>query len=561
MSKAAKQEERSHKITFQPMGIRGRALYGKTIMAVAADHSVNVRSDCGGQGLCGKCLVKIFPSDHASPPSDNEIRLLSPECIIKGGRLACETEIRGDTSVSVSESALDSREAIGKTLGGTVPAENRKNIQSSESKGTSLGIAMDLGTTTLALYLCDLRSATILTTISEANPQRRYGEDVISRIAYTNENSDGVEVLNGLLVEVINAMINQSLINTGHNRNEIEKITVVGNTTMQHLFVGLHPGKLGTLPYMPESCQSQIHQAGDLRLSVNRKCLVYVFPVISGFVGGDTVAVILSEAPYRKNEIFLILDIGTNGEIVLGNRESIWVTSCATGPALEGAHIECGMRASSGAIEKIFIDPVSYQVDYTMIGDDSTMQPRGLCGSAIVDAVAEMLKAGLISPSGRLCEGLPGIVADEKGIGREFVIVRGDNGKKPAPVVLTLSDIRQVQLAKSALSTGIKLLMKHSGIDRFDRVVLTGAFGARFNWRNAVDMGMLPDCVYQTDVALVENCAGRGAVLALLDESLRDEIEKVARGAHLLELANDPEFTMEFAFQTTFPQVFGSKAL
>ena len=528
--------------------------YGKTIMEVATEQSINVRSDCGGQGQCGKCVVSIFPSGHVSPPTENEIMLLSPECIEKGGRLACETEIRGEISVSVSESVLDSREAIGKTLTGTVFRENKKHTQPFGYGGSSLGIAIDLGTTTLALYLCDLRSATILTSISEANPQRRYGEDVISRIAYTNEHLDGVETLNGLLLEIINAMIAQSLVNTGHNKKDIEKITVVGNTTMQHVFTGLHPGKLGMVPYMPESCMAQYCQAGDLSLSVNRNCPVYVFPVISGFVGGDTVGVMLSEKPYRKDEVFLILDIGTNGEIILGNRESIWVTSCATGPALEGAHIECGMRASSGAIEKIFVDPISYEVDYKMIGDDPTMHPKGLCGSAIIDAVAEMLKAGLIIPSGRLCEGLPGIHMDEKGIGRKFVIVPGANGHKLDPVVLTLSDIRQVQLAKSALSTGIKLLMKNSGIDKFDRVILTGAFGARFNWRNAVDIGMLPESVYQSDVSLVENCAGRGAVMALLDENLREEIETVVLDVHLLDLADDPEFTTEFTIQTSFPE-------
>ena len=556
MGKVSKKDENTHQVVFQPMGKRCRVSHGRTIMDGAVDQAINLRSDCGGQGQCGKCLVEVFPSDHASPPTENEIRLLSPGCIEKGGRLACETEIRGDIAVSVSESVLDSREAIGKTLEGSVRINNKNHDRPLEGGGTALGIAIDLGTTTLALYLCDLRSASILTSISEANPQRRYGEDVISRIAYTNDHADGVETLQGLLLGAINAMIDQSLVKTGCNKRDIEKITVVGNTTMQHLFTGIHPGRLGIMPYMPESCESRNYRAEELSLAVNRDCPVYVFPVISGFVGGDTVGVMLSETPYKKDEVFLILDIGTNGEIVLGNKDSIWVTSCATGPALEGAHIKCGMRASTGAIEKISIDPVSYKVEYQSIGDDPPLRPKGLCGSAIIDAVAEMLRAGLIIPSGRLCEGLPGVYVDERGVGREFTIVPGDNGQQMDPIVLTLTDIRQVQLAKSALSTGIKLLMKHSGIDRLDRVILTGAFGARFNWRNAVDIGMLPDNVYQSDVALVENCAGRGAVIALLDESTRGEIEAVARDVHLLELADDPEFTMEFTLQTSFPDVF-----
>lgn len=555
MSKLLQHDESTYQVVFQPMGIRCRAPHGQKIMNAAADINIKLRSDCGGHGQCGKCVVNIYPPSKVSPPTDRESRILSPERIKKGDRLACETEIRGAISVLLSKSVLDSGEAIGKSLEGIVFSFDERRVQSEQEEGASLGISIDIGTTTLALYLCDLRSATILSSISEANPQRRYGEDVISRIAYTNEHGDGVEALNSLLLETINVMIAQCLENTGHLKEEVERVTVVGNTTMQYLFTGLHPGKLGVVPYMPESCEAQNYRAGDLSLDVDQNCPVYVFPVISGFVGGDTVGVMLSEKPYRRDEVTLILDIGTNGEIVLGNRESIWVTSCATGPALEGAHIECGMRASSGAIEKIFIDPVSYQVHYEMIGDNRVIRPRGLCGSAIIDAVAEMLKVGLIVPSGRLREGLPGVHSDEKGVGRTFVIVPSENGQGTESVVLTLPDIRQVQLAKSALSTGIKLLMKKSGFNRVDRFVLTGAFGARFNWRNAVDIGMLPDSVCQSEISVVENSAGRGAVMALLDESLRDEIERVALNVHLFELADDPEFAMEFASNTSFPEI------
>ena len=535
------------------MGISCKVLEGQTIMAAAAAQNINLRSDCGGQGKCGKCMVEVTPADHVSELTENESKLLSTQCIKKGGRLACKATITGPLSISVSESVLDSKEAIGKELGGSIITDERQKLRLCSNGTGALGVAIDIGTTTLAIYLCDLQWGRILHSMAEANPQRRYGEDVISRITHTNDHPDGVDDLRSVIIEAVNKLIAQCLEITGSDREAIKKVTVVGNTTMQHLFAGLHPGKLGVWPFKPESCSAQHYKAGDLGLELNKNCPVYLFPVISGFVGGDTVGVMLSETPYLKDEISLIIDIGTNGEIVLGNRESIWVTSCATGPALEGAHVECGMRASPGAIEKVFIDPASYRVDYQTIGNDESIYPKGLCGSGIIDAVAEMVKAGLILPSGRFCEGLPGVHEDENGIGREFVIVNSNNPSGRHRVVLTLSDVRQVQLAKSALSTGIKLLMKKAGIDTFDRLILTGAFGARFNWRNAVSIGMLPEIAYQAEVSTVENAAGRGAVMALLDETFRDEIQVVAAKVHLLELAGDSGFAEEFILHTSFP--------
>ena len=542
----------THKVTFQPMGISTQVAAGKTIMDAAAGQDIRLRSDCGGKGLCGKCVVEVTQKDHVSPLTENEAKLLARDLIANGGRLACAARIEGPLSVSVSESVLDSAEAIGKSLSGTLETGDRHDTATAHSGSGSLGVAIDIGTTTLALYLCDLASREVLQSAAEANPQRRFGEDVISRIAYCTEHADGLESLQRVIVDAINRLIGACVETTGASREAITKVSVVGNTTMQHLFTGTHPGILGRSPYMPESCEAVELPAPDVGLDLPASSTVHVFPVISGFVGGDTVGVMLSEKPHVRDEISLIIDIGTNGEIVFGNRDALWVTSCATGPALEGAHIECGMRASSGAIESVRIDPASYRVDYTVIGRENGADPKGLCGSGIIDAVAEMVKTGLILPNGRLHEGLPGISADDQGIGREFEIYAG-NGAGPRRVVLTLRDVRQVQLAKAALFTGIKLLMEHAGIATIDRLVLTGAFGAHFNWQNAVVIGMLPESVQQAEVSVVANAAGRGAVLALFDEREKVEILAAARKAHLLELANDPEFAMKFALHTAFP--------
>ncbi|MBT8354655.1 MAG: DUF4445 domain-containing protein [Desulfofustis sp.] len=539
------------KITFQPMGITCSVPKGQTIMAGAAVQSIALRSDCGGKGKCGKCAVEAAPSDNLSAVTDSEAQLLTVDFLRRGGRLACQARVEGGLTVSIAESGLDPGEARGKDLGGmTLSGRDSQRLMVSSGSG-SLGLAIDIGTTTLALYLCDMHSGQILHTAAEANPQRHYGEDVISRIAHANDHQNGLEELRTTIVTAVNRLISQCLEETGLASEEIGKATVVGNTTMQHVFAGMHPGILGTAPYMPESCRAQVFRAADLRLALPEQCEVYLFPVISGFVGGDTVGAMLSDKPYFRDEITLLIDIGTNGEVVLGNQEKIWVTSCATGPALEGAHISCGMRASAGAIDKVSIDPGSYLVDYEIMGGDEAAFPRGLCGSGIVDTVAEMLRAGLILPSGRLCEGLPGVIADLGGIGREFVIA-DPPGRKP--IVLTLADIRQVQLAKSALYTGITLLMKKAGINRFDRLVLTGAFGARFNWRNGVAIGMLPEISREAEVVLVENGAGQGAVLALLDETLREEARMASQNAQLLELAATPEFAKEFTAHTAFPE-------
>lgn len=545
-----------HLVTFQPMGVRVSAQQGQTISEAAAERDLNLRSDCGGQGQCGQCLVELHPPDHASALTDNELDTVPPETIEKGGRLACEARILGPLSVSVADSVLDSGEAIGKNLAGAGISEERPHFRSTGTyKAGACGLAIDIGTTTLALYLCDLHTGEIVHSEAEANPQRRFGEDVISRIAYTQSDPEGLEELQRVVVMALNKLVDRCLRITDTDRAAVEKAIIVGNTTMQHLLTGTNPGRLGVSPYMPESCSSLQYQAVDLGLALDNDCPLYLFPVISGFVGGDTVGVIASERPHLRDEISLIIDIGTNGEVVLGNKESLWVTSCATGPALEGAHIQCGMRASSGAIEKVFIDPVSYRVHYKVIGNDQNLHPKGLCGSGIIDVVAEMVKAGLIVPSGRLREGVPGITVDERNIGREFIIAAGAGPAAADRVVLTLSDVRQVQLAKAALASGIKLLMKKSGIERFDRLVLTGAFGARFNWKNAVTIGMLPQAAGEAEVSTVENAAGRGAVRVLLDERLRNEIEVTSRQVHLVELAEQPEFAMIFARETAFPEV------
>jgi len=422
----------------------------------------------------------------------------------------------------------------------------------------SLGVAVDIGTTTLAAYLCDLKTGKLLARAASVNPQRRYGEDVISRIAFANEHSHGLHTLNALIVDAINHLSTRCLEKTNAGHEDIDEVTIVGNTTMERILVGFHPRGLGMSPYLPVLRAGQNLKARDIGLKMNPGTNIYVFPVVSGFVGGDTVSAIIADAIHQRDETCLLVDIGTNGEIVLGNRHELWTTSCATGPALEGAQISCGMRAVSGAICRVDINPNNFQPEYHVIGENHDISPVGVCGSGIIDAIAAMRRTGILMPNGRIQDGIPGVISDSPGGGREFTLVPGEKSGTRKDIRIKQSDVRQFQLAKSALSVGIELLLRHASVDGVQRTVLTGSFGARFDWKNALDIGMLPKRAFGGEVLSLENLAGVGAVLALLDKKNREHASNLAQNAHAVDLALDPEFAMLFAEGTLFPALESS---
>jgi uncharacterized 2Fe-2S/4Fe-4S cluster protein (DUF4445 family) len=604
------------------MGMSCNAGEDQTILEAAQGLGIELRTDCGGKGQCGKCRILVHPKSCLSPVSHQERKHFTPEQLAEGYRLACQAKAVGPGTISILQDSFDSNEGIGKTgirgafpvapmverifLGPPSKADDKEGenhdlvartigrVKSAKGKGIyfkestairelsqpfvsqgaitlvshhtkgvtgvlqgeckrSLGVAVDVGTTTIAVYLCDLQTGNILSSEASANPQRRFGEDVISRVAFADAEGDGAETLHKLVISEIDDLCGRCLRTEGANRQDIDEISVVGNTTMQHLFAGLHPHSLGISPYLPVQQFPDDLNAEKLGLNFNPGTNVHVFPVISGFVGGDTVGVILSEKPYDRDEISLIVDIGTNGEVVLGNCQGLWVTSCATGPALEGAQIECGMRASTGAIHRVEIEPSTCEVSVSVLGEHQGEIPQGICGSGIIDAVAEMGQSGLLLPNGRLKEGMPRVICDERKIGRKFLLTSQKEHTVKKNVYISLSDIRQVQLAKGALSAGIKLLMRKAGITHIDRMVLTGAFGARFNWKNAVSIGMLPRPSSKTSVKTVENAAGNGAIMALLDGRCRKELRSLAREIRFLELAEEPDFAVEFPMAMSFP--------
>jgi uncharacterized 2Fe-2S/4Fe-4S cluster protein (DUF4445 family) len=419
----------------------------------------------------------------------------------------------------------------------------------------SLGLAVDLGTTSIAGYLCDLTTGAVLAADACVNPQRRFGEDVISRITRINADNAHLEQLQRLAADGINLIMARCLAQAGATPAQIDEVAVCGNTTMQQVFAGLHPHGLGAFPYFPLTLTPPSFSAGALNLAVDPAVPVFLMPVISGFVGGDTMSAILADRPHERAEMTLIVDIGTNGEVVLGNRDALWVTSCATGPALEGAQISCGMRAVSGAIHRMAPDTANRGVTYEVLGDNDNRRPKGVCGSGIIDAIAALRHIGAILPNGRLNAAAPGVGSSQDGIGRYFTIADGATTATGSDIAITLKDVRQIQLAKGALCVGIEFLMRKAGIERIERTILTGAFGARFNWKNALAIGMLPPAVADGQVMPKDNLAGVGVVMALLDHKRRSEARALCRRIRYLELASEPDFAMAFARATTFPEI------
>jgi uncharacterized 2Fe-2S/4Fe-4S cluster protein (DUF4445 family) len=419
---------------------------------------------------------------------------------------------------------------------------------------TTLGLALDIGTTTVALYLCDLQNGNILVSGSITNPQVLFGTDIMSRIAYSVDHPvAGVKRMRDELIHAVNAVIAQMAASSGFSPSQIMDTTVVGNTVMHHIFLGLAPDHMGLWPFQPTVTGSVNVKACDTGLTINSFAYVHVLPVEAGFVGADNVGVLLSEEPYNQDELSLIIDLGTNGELVLGNKERLMSCSCATGPAFEGAQISSGMRATAGAIEKIRIDPATRKVDYAVIGKKGwasqhapeKLKPIGICGSAILDAVAQLFKAGVIKKDGAFKNTpIHGLRKGETGM-KEFLFVPGTETGIGRDIVLTQKDIRQIQLAKAAVQAGCKILMNHFKIDSINRIVIAGAFGLHIDKESALTIGLFPYCPPE-NIILVGNAAGHGAYLALVNRDKREEADRIARIVDHIELALENNFQKEF---------------
>ncbi|MGG5819986.1 ASKHA domain-containing protein [Falsiroseomonas sp. HW251] len=423
------------------------------------------------------------------------------------------------------------------------------------------GVAVDLGSTTIAAHLCDLATGEVLASAGAMNPQIRFGEDLMSRVSYAMMNPGGAAALTRAAREALSELIANLAARAGIAPDRIAEVVVAGNPVMHHLLLGIDPVELGAAPFALAVDDALDVPARDLGLVIAPGPFVHVLPCIAGHVGADAAALVLSEAPHRSDELTMLVDVGTNAEIVLGNRDRLLACSSPTGPAFEGAQISAGQRAAPGAIERIRIDPATLEPRFKVIGCDPwSDQPgfeeavarsgvTGICGSGIIEAVAQMHLAGILRSDGSLDGSLAARSWRVREEYRSFTYLIREDGPR---IAVTQHDVRAIQLAKAALHAGAKLLMKRLGVTEVPRIRLAGAFGAHIDPTHALVLGLVPDCAPEA-IMSVGNAAGHGARIALLNAAARRELQDVVRRIEKVEPAIDPDFQTEFVAAMAIP--------
>ncbi|MBI5093599.1 MAG: DUF4445 domain-containing protein [Candidatus Hydrogenedentes bacterium] len=608
-------------VTFQPQGKHVRVPKGTTIREASARAGIVLDYPCGGQGTCGKCRVRVV--ENVLPPHEKERSALRPHELDAGLRLACQSAIQESTVIEIPETSLlastykilaDAQdeniivtdppvhkryiELTKPSLEDTAPDLDRvrraygrfdadldmlrslpRRLRETNFAGTAVvsdgqlidfepgnterecfAAAFDIGTTTLVGSLIDLTSGAERATTSRMNPQTSHGDDVLSRILHARDDQDGLAHLHDAVVNAVNEMIGELVTQAGTRLERVYEVTFAGNTTMQHMLLSISPNALGEVPFVSAMGPAVEAAASQFGVRIHPRGRGYVFPVIGGFVGGDTIAGMLATGLANYNTPTLFIDIGTNGEIVLINEGKLLAASCAAGPAFEGARIGHGMRAAVGAIEEVRLND---RIDYATIGD---AKPVGICGSALIDLAAELLRTGIVMSQGMLLtpDLLPSDIPEDirrrirpNEAGGEFVLVDAHETQTGAPIVLTQRDIRELQLATGAIRAGIAILLRNGGVapEALDRVLVAGAFGNYIRCENAQRMGLLPSQVDRARIQFVGNTSLTGARLVATSLRARELAEDLRRRTQHIDLACDPNFQMEFAEAMFFPEV------
>jgi uncharacterized 2Fe-2S/4Fe-4S cluster protein (DUF4445 family) len=591
-------------IDFEPVSRKGECRSGESLLECAHRLGIGIVSLCGGQGSCGACGVQVL-SGKVSPHTASETENFSEEQLKDGWRLACQTYPAGDCVVSIPSDSLTTSQRVQvegvdvairpepfvtahqvelvppslddpqADTGRLVAALNEKRdvrcetidynvLRELPDKLRSLkwkcrvavrndeiiairpptashaGLAVDLGTSKLSGYLVDLDSGQTLAKKGITNPQVNYGADIISRINYAINTKAGGVQLQKLIVKALNQLAADMCKEAGISRADIVDMVVVGNTAMHHLLLGLPVRQLALSPYVPAIRQGLDVRARDMGLRIATGAYLHLPPNIAGFVGSDHTAVLLTLDKAENNRVTIALDIGTNTEVSIIDNGKISTVSCASGPAFEGWHIRDGMRATSGAIERLRI--VDGTVQYQTIDN---MPPVGICGSGILDAMAQLYLAGIVDESGRMDRDNARVRSDNGQ--REFVLVSEKERDGQQALVITQQDIRELQLAKAAIRTGIQVLLESSGHteQEIDEIVIAGAFGTYIDVPNATAIGMLPS-IPLNRFRQVGNAAGTGARLSLISSGKRDEARETVSGIHYIELAGVPDFNQTF---------------
>ena len=594
----------AYTINFEPLGRRGECQQNESLLTCARRLGVGINSICGGKGTCHSCKVQVV-SGTVSKPTSSEQKAFSPQALQTGWRLACQTYPASDCKITVPPESMTTPQRV-QVEGVEISVRPEPPVQSyrlqlatpslSEPRADAdslletlnrqyqlhcdkidfhllrvlsaqlrawnwkfqaivrneeviallpwqsrqLGLAIDLGTTKIAGYLVDLSNGRTLAARGIMNPQISYGEDIISRITSTIHSAgDGVS-LQKLAADAINDLCSDLCAKVSATTEEIVETVVVGNTAMHHLFLGLSVKQLAVSPFIPSVSRALEVKADDLGIHSAPGSYVYLLPNIAGFVGADHVAMLLATEALLSKETTVALDIGTNTEVSLVYNGKVTATSCASGPAFEGGHIRFGMRAAAGAIEHIRI--VADAVQYQTVDE---APPIGICGSGILDALSQLYLAGIIDEGGKITDTHPRVRNHEGQ--REFVIVGEEERDGQPAITITQHDVRELQLAKAAIRSGIQALLEAQGCpeDKIRKVIVAGAFGSYIDVSSAVTIGMLPalpsDCFHQAG-----NAAGMGAKLALISLSQRSEAQAIASRIKYIELASAPDFNQTF---------------
>ena len=610
---------RTYKVYFKPWGDTVNVTEGSTLMNAISQGGIVFDFPCGGGRRCGKCRVRILEGNIQPDPMEMEflsekelnegihlacftrvygdvivellqgnevehhILMESKERLFKiephivkkyievkkpslEDHRSDWTRLREslfDDSMIVLDAQIPMLNQISETLRAAqyhvtaiIAGSEILDVEAQDTTGALFGMAFDIGTTTMVGFLMDLISGKELCTVSALNPQVKFGADIISRMAYTQGEAKGLETLHFEVIQAINKLIKEATEKVGVSVENIYSMTIVGNTCMHHLFLGLNPRTLSQSPYLPIISEPMVLNAENLHITINKRGRLLMLPNIAGFVGADTVAVILATEIDQSEEIKLVVDIGTNGEIVLGSKEKLLACSCAAGPAFEGAQISSGMRGASGAIDHVIFGT---DLKYTVIGQE---KPQGICGSGLLDIIAGLFKMGIINEKGKLLR--PEEITDSKaeifkrhiipyeGM-QAFVIVGEEGTTHGRPILVTQKDIREFQLAKGALAAGINILLEKYGItaDAVKEVLLAGAFGNYMDAHSACSLGIIPKAL-EGKIKNVGNAAGSGAKVALLSAKEYSRAAHIAKVVEFVELASHPKFSWIFAKATYF---------
>ena len=619
--------EDNFQVCFTPSGRQFKGEFGDTLLQVAQDAGVAIRSLCGGYGQCHQCWIEVSEGDHSKfgvkcePDNVSALTRLEKQLIndnpnYKGKRLACQSCIQGDLVIDVPEESQEHKAYISKknkaqnysiassinlidcslekatldknpsasenliaqlakkginanidftllrelqpliheTKGNlTVAVRDNNQIVAAYPQGKHqvLGAAIDIGSTTLALYIYDLNDGKLVYESSAMNPQIRFGEDLMSRVSYVMMNKGGDEKLTIAVRTKITEMLHEACENLEVDWNKLLEVVLVGNPIMHHIFFGISPVELGQAPFTLSIRGWLDVDAKDLDFDLYPKTRLSFLPLIAGHVGADTAAAYLSQMDIMKSETALLVDIGTNAEIMLSKKGKVYATSSPTGPAFEGAEISSGVRATYGAIERVRIDKETLKVRFKVIGCDAwsdepdfelvQMKAVGICGSGIIEAIVAFAEAGIIDQSGLFVESKAPELFSKKGNTTRFLLV--DQGDKS--IYIEQVDIRSIQLAKAALSAGVSILMDYLDCKEFDKVLLAGAFGAHLDPRYVALLDIIPTSTEEKIIS-VGNAAGVGASAALLDINKRKTIIDAVDEVVKIETATESKFQEYF---------------